>query len=314
MGEALRFFAMDADDFLDVAGNFFDVILQFIFVRMAGIGVERNDFRADVVRFAENVHGIFARDNLIAQRAFGAIADEENQIIRVAEIVFQMMPDASAFAHAGRADNDRRLLSDRSAFWIPRRRDVSEVAHAERVFVVANRVVDRRSQRFGMFFVNVRGVHAQRAVHENRDARQFAGAGEFMQHINDLLRAPDGKRGNDDFAFLLKRFADEFADQIVGVRALLMDARGVGGFDLKIIHILDGNRVAQQFIAAAPDVAAEKTAEFFAVFLHIQNHLRRTENMSGIAERDGHAGHGLKWLFVIVGDELCTHFCASRVV
>ena len=76
MGEALRFFAVDADDFLDVAGKFFDVALQFIFVRVAGIGVERNDFRLHVAGFAKNVHGRFADDDLISQRAFGAIADE----------------------------------------------------------------------------------------------------------------------------------------------------------------------------------------------------------------------------------------------
>ncbi len=35
VGEALRFFAMDADDFFDVAGKLFDVALQFIFVRVA---------------------------------------------------------------------------------------------------------------------------------------------------------------------------------------------------------------------------------------------------------------------------------------
>ena len=163
-----------------------------------------------------------------------------------------------------------------------------------------------------MLVVNVRGVHAQRAVHENRDARQFAGAGQFVQHIDNLLRAPDGKRGDDDFAVLLERFADEFADQIVRVRALLVDARGVGGFDLEIIHVLDGNRVAQQFIAAAPDVAGEQLAEFSAVFLNVQNHLRRTENVSGVAERDGHAGHGLKRIFRNRGRRVAARISGRR--
>ena len=155
-----------------------------------------------------------------------------------------------------------------------------------------------------MFVVNVRRVHAQRAVHKNRDARKFPGADQFVQHIDNLLRAPDRKRGDDDFAFLLERFAYELADQFVRVRALLVEARGVGGFNLEIIHVLDRNRVAQQFIAAAPDVAGEQPAEFFAVFLNVQNDLRRTEDVSGVAERDGHAGHGFERLFVIVGDEL----------
>ncbi len=96
---------------------------------------------------------------------------------------------------------------------------------------------------------------------------KFSGANQFVQHINNLLRASDGKRGDDNFAVLLERFADVFVDQIVRVRPLLVNARGVSGFDLEIIHVLDGNRIAQQFIAAAPDVAGEQPAEFFAVFL-----------------------------------------------
>ena len=67
---------------------------------------------------------------------------------------------------------------------------------------------------------------------------------------------------------------------VVGVRADGVFAPGVGGFDLEIIHVLDRNRVAQQFIAAAADVAAEQLAEFPASFLHVQNHLRGTENVS----------------------------------
>ena len=40
VGEALRFLAVDAIDCFDVAGKSFDVALQFVFVRMAGIGVQ----------------------------------------------------------------------------------------------------------------------------------------------------------------------------------------------------------------------------------------------------------------------------------
>ena len=91
-----------------------------------------------------------------------------------------------------------------------------------------------------------------------------------------------------------------------------MNARGVGGFDLEIIYVLNGNRVAQQFIAAAPDVAAEKVAEFPPTFLHVQNHLRRTEDVSGVAKGDGHAGHRLKRFFIIVRDELLHAFLGVR--
>ena len=113
-----------------------------------------------------------------------------------------------------------------------------------------------------MLPVNLRGVHAQRAVHENRRARQLAFERELVQHIDNLLRAPDGKRRDDDLARLRNGFADEFPDGGIGVNADGVFASAVGGFDLEIVHVFNRNRVAQNFIAAAAHVAAEEPAEF----------------------------------------------------
>src|SRR5581483_68582 len=212
VGEHLRFFAVNAENFFDVAGNFFDVSLQFIFVRMAGIGVQRKDFGFDLMRFAENVHGIDAGGNFRAERAGRAIADEQNEIVRVADVVGQMMPHATGLAHARGADDNHAFFAVVELLGIFGAGNVGEILHAERIFAVAHRFINRVAQTFRMLQINVRGMDAQRAVHKNRRARQFSGAGQFVQHINNLLRATDGKRGNNYFSILLERFTDGFAD------------------------------------------------------------------------------------------------------
>ena len=155
-----------------------------------------------------------------------------------------------------------------------------------------------------MFFVNLRGARAQRAIHEHREARQFPGADQFVQHIDDLLRASDGERRDDDLAVLPDGFVDEPADNGVGINPHGVFAAAVSGFNLEVVHVLDRQRVAQQFIAAPANVAAKQIAKFSRAFLHVENHLRGTDDVPGIAERHGHAGHGLKRLLVSHANEL----------
>jgi len=96
----LRFLAVDDKDFLDIAGQRIDVAPQFMFVGVTGEGVERGDARADPMRLAEDVDRVLTGKNLRAQRVFGAVADEQNEIFHMADVVFQMVPDASGFTHA----------------------------------------------------------------------------------------------------------------------------------------------------------------------------------------------------------------------
>ena len=87
MGQALRFFAVDAEDLFEVAGHFLNVAPQFVFVGMAGVGVEGNDPGADVTRVAKDVDGRFGLRDLVAERAFGAVADEQHQLFLIADVV-----------------------------------------------------------------------------------------------------------------------------------------------------------------------------------------------------------------------------------
>ena len=182
--------------------------------------------------------------------------------------------------------------------------DVGQVFHAEGILLFVQEFVDGVVETFRVQAVNLRGVHAQRAVHENRHARQFPRQRELVQHINNLLRAPHRKRRDDDLAVLFQGFQHQPANGFVGVRADGMFAPAVGGFDLQIIHVFHRLRVAENFVVAAAHVAAEQITEFPPAFPHVQHHLRRTENVPGVAERDRHAVEHRKGAVVIEGDEL----------
>ena len=54
---------------------------------MAGVGVEGNDPGADVTRVAKDVDGRFGLRDLDAERAFGAVADEQHQLFLIADVV-----------------------------------------------------------------------------------------------------------------------------------------------------------------------------------------------------------------------------------
>src|SRR5262249_54605429 len=109
---------------------------------MAGKGIDRCNLGPNVLWFAEDVHGVFAGENLSAQRVFGAIADEQNEVLRIAKVVPEMMSDAAGFGHPGGTDDNSRVFQ---VVELPGNRsftDVGQVLHAERIFLFAKEPID----------------------------------------------------------------------------------------------------------------------------------------------------------------------------
>jgi len=90
----------------------------------------------------------------------------------------------------------------------------------------------------------------------------LSGERELVQRVNNLLRATHRKGRDDDLAFAIQCVANEFADDGVGICLRFMHARAISAFDLEIIHIFDVNRIAQNIIAPAAHVSAEKITKF----------------------------------------------------
>src|SRR6266550_8299457 len=100
-----------------------------------------------------------------------------------------MMPDAASFTHARSADDDGGLFEVVQFHRVRQFANVSEVLHAEWIFLFAQKPVDGVVEAFRMEAIDLRGVHAERAVHEHGHLGKSAFASELVKCVNDLLSA-----------------------------------------------------------------------------------------------------------------------------
>ena len=73
---------------------------QFIAVGVAREGVVSRYLRFNLVFFAKNIDWRIAIGNARAECVLCAIADKEHEVVRVLNIVLQMMPNAATFTHS----------------------------------------------------------------------------------------------------------------------------------------------------------------------------------------------------------------------
>ena len=136
------------------------------------------------------------------------------------------------------------------------------------------------------------GVHAERAVDEDRKIRQPPGVNELVQRVDEQLRPADGKRRNDHLAAVVQRLGKEPLDFVrqAGLRRVI--AIAVGTLDQQQIDVLHRLRVAQDRVVATADVAAKQQPPLVAGLVDVEDHLCRAEDVAGIAEGQRHAvGH-----------------------
>src|ERR1051325_10185449 len=140
--------------------------------------------------------------------------------------------------------------------------DIRKVLHAEGVLPFAQEFIDGFVEAFGMEAKNFSGVHAQRTVDENRNARQLIGQRELMKGIDNLLSSADRKRRDDDQAFAIESFANQFPHLFIGKVLERMIAPAVGAFNLQVIDVVDRLRVAEDVVFPTANVATKQITKF----------------------------------------------------
>ena len=201
---------------------------------------------------------------------FGAIADEQHEIIRVANVILQMMPDASCFGHARGADDNGRLLQIVEFHGMRHFADVGQVLHAEGIGLFPQEPVDGVVEAFRVQTEDFRGIHAQGAIDKDGHLRQCPGERQLMERIDNLLGSPDRKRGDDDLPLARQGFAHQAADLGVGGGLGTVLAPSVRAFNLKVINRFHRLRIAQNIILAPSDIAAEQIPKPPALFANVQ--------------------------------------------
>jgi len=122
-----------------------------------------------------------------------------------------------------------------------------------------------------------------------------------------------GKGGNEDLAALLcARAIDDPSQSLLGLAGRFVAAVAICALHDHEIGAARDLGIAQDGQAAAAHVAAEHQAVRGAAFGDVEHDHRRAQDMAGIAELHGDAGHRLKLVAVVGGDEMVE--CLERVV
>src|SRR5690242_6555399 len=114
--------------------------------------------------------------------------------------------------------------------------------------------------------VNLGRVDAQRAIDKDRHTWHLAGQCQLVQRVDNLLSTSDGKRRDNDFAVFLKRFPNQLSNLFVCSWPGRVIAAAVSALHLKIVDLINGNRIAQDVILTAPDVAAKQESKLASIF------------------------------------------------
>ena len=129
-----------------------------------------------------------------------------------------MMPNAPRFAHAGGADDDGGILQVVQLHRMRHFADVSQILHAERIFLFAQKFVDRSLKHSGCSRKTSVAFTLNGLSTKIGTRRQLSGQRQLVQRVDNLLRAADGESRDDDFPVSLQRFAAPAAPTcLVGV-------------------------------------------------------------------------------------------------
>lgn len=293
------------------AGDGVVVIDEFRVIRMAGEGIDLCNAGFDLERVSVDVDRALALADFPAERAFRAVTDEEDGVIRISDIVTQVVEDATGFAHAGCGDDNGRAFDIVEGLGAFDGADEGEVLEAEGVLAVEESLVDFLVKGIRVESVDFRGADRERAIDVDRDAREFLGNEKLVQHMEELLGALHCEGGDDDFSAAFDGAQDNFRKRLINAGRCEVLAAAVGAFHEEKVHVRDGHWIAKDFIAATANIAGEEEAfrlSAIVLILHVENDLGGAEDMAGIDESELDAIRDVDGAVIGKGHELAEAF------
>ena len=141
---------------------------------------------------------------------FRLIADDHYRVIRVLNIVVQMMDNTSRFAHARSGDDHTRsffIVQCSRFFGIANELQALE---SENVVVAFQYLIRFIIEAFGVFAEDLGRFHRERAVNIHRQVGQQSFVLQIIQLIDKVLRSADTECRNDDLAAAVHCSPDNF--------------------------------------------------------------------------------------------------------
>ena len=283
-GDALLFFAMDDEDAFELTA-FFDFAGEIGQTRRIGMGAEfvhNSDFRPQGIRFAEDAHLRLALHDFASERFRRHKPHDEDKVIGVFNIVFQVMEDAPRFAHTGRRYDDAGLLFVVERFGLVHCADIRKGFESEGVAAVQEEVAGLGIVTFIMIAEYFCDVDGKGAIHKDGDWGNASVIEKPFDAINEFLCASHGERGDDDFSAAGDDAVDDGGKFFIGLFDIAMHAVSIGAFDDEGIYAFGYFWVFEDGHIFTSEIACEKYSFSRFTILEVEDCESGAEDVSGV--------------------------------
>ena len=231
---------------------------------MVGVGgqaLEVDDLRADGDLLAEHLHALCPLEQVAAQRPGRLEANEHDAALRTPEVVLEVVADAARVAHAGGGDDDLGRPVEVELLGLVRRLRQVQAGKAEHM----RTVLDKLYRGLVEVAVQIAAEDARRALGEGAvdidgeilDGLDHVFVLDLADEVQQLLRAADGERRDDDVAAATERLVDDLRE-ILGIAPDLgVVAVAVGALHEDIVRAVKELRVADDGLVDVADIARE---------------------------------------------------------
>ena len=299
-------FAVDEEDAFFRAGDGVVVGEEFVVVGVTGEGVEGFDFGIDLEFVAEDGDVFVAFTEFPTEGVFGAVADKQDHVFVVGDVVPEVVEDATGLGHAGGGDDDGGAFEGVEGFGFVDAADEAEAFKAKGVVAHEDGIADVFAEVFEVEAEDFGGADGEGAVDVGGDGFDAAFVDELVEFEKELLGAFDGEGGDDDPCATAADAVDDFADVVGGVGGVFVFAAAVGGLHDHVVDVFAAFGGVEEVVTWAADIAGEQEAEVFfaSEVFDVEDDLGRAEDVTGVDEGEGDAFGDGERAMVADGDEL----------
>ena len=225
-------------------------------------------------------------DQGTAKRSDCLITDKQDRIVRIPQIMFQMVFDSTGIAHTTCRNDHLAVFIKVDRFGIiagngslesrehQRVDALFDQCHSFFIKAVINMFIKDRCR-----FICQRAVDIDLKVIVSVYTSFFFNLSDKIQH---LLRTSDCKRRNDYASSTVKGMLDHFGEHCHIIRTVTVTSVTVSGFHDYIICIVEIDRVFDQWLVQITDIAGEDDFFLFAIFLNRDLNTCRAKKVAGI--------------------------------